>query len=114
MSETLPRFTSILVSVTEGCHVGCAHCGFIGSTRDRETDPDELASWVASACEFGIPKMIFTGGEPFERFEVLRRGVVTAHEKGKFSTLFTSSFGRLRRIPPSPASSGCRAFTNSI
>ena len=87
-----PRFNSILVSVTEACHVGCAHCGFIGSKRDREADEGELASWVREACVYGIPTIIFTGGEAFERFELLRRGVAAATEEGVPSAVFTSSF----------------------
>jgi MoaA/NifB/PqqE/SkfB family radical SAM enzyme len=88
----IPSFSSILVSVTEGCHVGCAHCGFIGSSRDRETDELELEDWVQQACEFGIPSIIFTGGEPFERYEVLRKGVLAAIERDVPSSVFTSSY----------------------
>ncbi len=87
-----PSFTSILVSVTEGCHVGCAHCGFIGSTRDRETEISDLTDWVGQACTYGIPMIIFTGGEPFEKYEVLRKGVLAAFNHGAMSALFTSSF----------------------
>lgn len=88
---TRPRFTSILVSVTEGCHVGCAHCGFIGSTRERETEAGDLREWVSQACAYGVPVIIFTGGEPFERYEVLREGVRAAAAHGVPSSLFTSS-----------------------
>lgn len=87
-----PSFTSILVSVTEGCNVGCAHCGFIGSTRDRETETTELIDWVRQACIYGVPAIIFTGGEPFERYDALRSGVLTATDLGVPSSLFTSSF----------------------
>ncbi|HSR68498.1 MAG TPA: radical SAM protein [Acidobacteriota bacterium] len=92
MIKTLPEFASVLVSVTEGCHVGCAHCGFIGSIRDRETDPEELCRWVTDTCSYGVPNIIFTGGEPFERFEVLRSGVLAATSQGTMSSLFTSSY----------------------
>ncbi|MDP9266867.1 MAG: radical SAM protein [Acidobacteriota bacterium] len=87
-----PTFTSILFSVTEACHVGCSHCGFIGSTRDRDVDANELREWVANACAYGIPKIIFTGGEPFERFEVLRDAVATAAAWSVEIGVFTSSF----------------------
>ena len=83
---------SILVSVTEACHVGCRHCGFIGSTRDREAGAGLLANWVAQACEYGIPLVIFTGGEPFERFEVLERLVATCRAAGTPAASFTSSY----------------------
>jgi len=86
------RFQSILVSVTEGCHVGCHHCGFMGSRRDRETSKEEIAEWVGQICDYGIPTVIFTGGEPFESFDVLREGVCVAHEWKFPSAIFTSSY----------------------
>lgn len=87
-----PQFKSILVSVTEGCHVGCIHCGFLGSTRERETDRHEIEEWVTQACQYGIDTIIFTGGEPFERFEVLRAGIEAAKRQNASSAVFTSSF----------------------
>lgn len=86
------KFKSVLISVTEACHVGCAHCGFIGSVRDRESDPDELACWVTQACAYGAPVVIFTGGEPFERLECLSKGVAAARSHGIPSAVFTSSY----------------------
>lgn len=86
------RLKSILVSVTEACHVGCAHCGFIGSTRDRETEADDLTGWVGQICDYGVPLVIFTGGEPFERFDALEGAVATATGRGTPTASFTSSF----------------------
>ena len=86
------RLDSLLVSVTEACHVGCRQCGFIGSTRDREAEPDEMYAWVRQACDYGVPMMIFTGGEPFERFDVLSGGVAAAAEFGVDIGIFTSSY----------------------
>ncbi|MCY1014430.1 radical SAM protein [Pyxidicoccus sp. MSG2] len=87
----LPRFKSLLVSVTEACNVGCAHCGFIGSKRDREAEPEELADWVGQACDYGVPTIIFTGGEPFMRFAALKQSVARAAERGAGVGCFTSS-----------------------
>src|SRR5882762_2457450 len=87
-----PTFTSLLISVTEACHVGCSHCGFIGSTREREAEPEEMALWISQACSYGIPKMIFTGGEPFERLEVLAGGVRAGLAFGVEIGVFTSSY----------------------
>jgi len=89
--RSLPRFNSLLVSVTEACNVGCAHCGFIGSSRDREAEAEEMAGWVDQACEYGVPTIIFTGGEPFMRFETLEKGVATAAARGARVACFTSS-----------------------
>lgn len=86
------RLKSILVSVTEECHVGCAHCGFIGSKRDRETDANDLVHWVGQICDYGVPLVIFTGGEPFERFDALEASVAVCKHKGAPSASFTSSY----------------------
>jgi hypothetical protein len=86
-----PHFTSLLVCITEACRVGCAHCGLIGSAREREIDAAELRDWVQQACSYGIPSIIFTGGEPFDRPELLRQGVLTASRASVPSAVFTSS-----------------------
>lgn len=86
------RFNSILVSITEVCHVGCAHCGFIGSHRDREAAPLDISQWVKDITSYGISTVIFTGGEPFERLDSLSTGVATAHAAGAKVGVFTSSF----------------------
>jgi organic radical activating enzyme len=93
------RFNSILVSVTEICTVGCRHCGFTGSTRDRQPTADDIGRWVGQACDSGIPEIIFTGGEPFQRFRMLKSGVRAAagHPAKPRICVFTSSFwGRSR------------------
>jgi len=87
-----PRFNSILLSITEGCRVGCAHCGFRGSTRERKTASEDIVDWVGQACRYGVPLLIFTGGEPFERFDVLSVAVAEANAKGVPSAVFTSSY----------------------
>lgn len=86
-------FSSILVSVTEVCTVGCRHCGFHGSTRDREPSPDELKLWITQICDYGIPRIICTGGEPFQRFSLLRAAVQAAasHPARPEVSTFTSS-----------------------
>jgi hypothetical protein len=87
-------YTSILVSVTEVCTVGCSHCGFTGSTRDRQPTAEEITAWTTAACDFGIPRIIFTGGEPFQRFKLLKAGVraVVEHPAAPSASVFTSSF----------------------
>jgi MoaA/NifB/PqqE/SkfB family radical SAM enzyme len=87
-------YTKILVSVTEICTVGCRHCGFIGSIRERQPADEEIAGWVSQACDFGIPTIIFTGGEPFQRFSLLKAGVNAAanHRSQPKIGCFTSSF----------------------
>lgn len=86
------KIHNILINVTERCHVGCRHCGYISSKRDSEMTTDEMDSWVGQVCGYGINKVIFTGGEAFERFEMLTRGVHCASRKGVKSAVFTSAF----------------------
>lgn len=86
------RFDSILIVLTEVCHVGCAHCGYIGSKRDREVEAPELENWIDQMVAYGIPEIIFTGGEAFERYDILASGVRRARECGTRISLFTSSF----------------------
>ncbi|HEU0193921.1 MAG TPA: radical SAM protein [Streptosporangiaceae bacterium] len=87
-------YTNILVSVTEICTVGCSHCGFTGSIRERQPAESEMADWVTQACDWGIPAIIFTGGEPFQRFNLLKAGVraVAEHPAKPKIGCFTSSF----------------------
>jgi MoaA/NifB/PqqE/SkfB family radical SAM enzyme len=87
-------YTKILVSVTEICTVGCRHCGFIGSIRERQPADEQIAAWVTQAADFGIPNIIFTGGEPFQRFSLLKAGVHAAAEHPAKPGIgcFTSSF----------------------
>jgi hypothetical protein len=86
-----PSFTSLLISITDACRVGCAHCGLLGAARDREIDGAELGTWVEQAGIYGIPMVIFTGGEPFDHFEALCLGVRAATRTGLSSGVFTSS-----------------------
>lgn len=86
------RFDSILIVLTEVCHVGCQHCGYIGSKRDREVESWEVERWIEQMVAYGIPEIIFTGGEPFERYETLAAGVRRARECGVRISVFTSSF----------------------
>ncbi|MFL6130181.1 MAG: radical SAM/SPASM domain-containing protein [Mycobacteriales bacterium] len=88
------HFDSVLVSTTEVCTVGCRHCGFTGSSRDREPSATEVEHWVGELCDYGIPRVILTGGEPFQRFPLLRAAVraVAAHPARPRVGVFTSSF----------------------
>lgn len=86
------HFQSILLVLTEACHVGCQHCGYIGSKRDGEVDQDELIQWIKQMTTYGVPEIIFTGGEPFERYGVLAAGVNCANNCCAQSSVFTSSY----------------------
>ena len=78
--------------LTEVCHVGCQHCGYRGSPRDREMTAAEAVDWIDQILGYGVPEIIFTGGEPFERLDLLEPGVRRVDELGARSSVFTSSF----------------------
>ena len=86
------RFDSMLIVLTEECHVGCQHCGYIGSKREREIDSSELESWIEQIIGYGFPEIIFTGGEAFERYELLACGVKRTRDCGARCSVFTSSY----------------------
>src|ERR1044072_5655533 len=85
------RFNAILFNIVEQCNIRCRHCGYADSVRAAVSTDDELCDWVAQAVDYGIPKIIFTGGEPFIRFNLLKRAVQTAYLRGGGSGIFTNS-----------------------
>ncbi len=86
------KFNSVLMVLTEACHVGCQHCGYRGSPRNREMTPVEVVAWIDQILGYGVPEIIFTGGEPFERRDLLEPGVARTREWNARSSVFTSSF----------------------
>lgn len=86
------RFNSVLLVVTERCRVGCEHCGYRGGRRDREMTVDDVPKWVAQIAEYGVPGIIVTGGEPFERMDLVTAAVREAESQEIMSSTFTSSF----------------------
>lgn len=105
------HFDSILIVLTEACHVGCAHCGYIGSKRDREVESPELENWIEQMISYGIPEIIFTGGEAFERYETLAAGVKRARECGAKISVFTSSFWATSREEAKKVLQGLNGLT---
>ncbi|HYP29262.1 MAG TPA: radical SAM protein [Blastocatellia bacterium] len=85
------RFNSILFNIVEQCNIRCRHCGYADSTREKECGDDELIDWVIQAVDYGFPQIIFTGGEPFLRFPLLKRGVEAVYLRGGSSGIFTNA-----------------------
>ena len=82
---------SVLFNITERCTVGCSHCGYIGSRRNREANEKEIGKWVDAICAYPITNIIFTGGEPFEAIGSLEEGVKASLRGGAKTSIFTSS-----------------------
>ncbi|MBL8150294.1 MAG: radical SAM protein [Blastocatellia bacterium] len=85
------RFNAILFNIVEQCNIRCRHCGYADSKRAAVSEEDELIDWAIQAVEYGIPHIIFTGGEPFMQFPLLKRSVEAVHKHGGNSGVFTNS-----------------------
>lgn len=85
------RFNAILFNIVEACNIRCRHCGYADSVRRGEVSHHDLVQWVRQAVEYRIPQIIFTGGEPFMRFELLRAGVEAVADCDGSSGVFTNS-----------------------
>jgi MoaA/NifB/PqqE/SkfB family radical SAM enzyme len=106
-------FQSILVSLTEECHVGCGHCGFVGADRERSMAPGEVQEWVSDCAAYGIPQITFTGGEPFERIDLLSIGVGAAYRSSSCAVAsFTSSFWATSRDEARKVLGGLRGLSH--
>lgn len=90
--RTNPKFGSVLISITETCPVGCAHCGLRGSPRKGEAPEESVLRWERQIFDFGIPRIILTGGEPFLRHPLLCRVIQIAKESQGESAVFTSAY----------------------
>ncbi len=86
------RFNAILFNIVEACNIRCRHCGYANSTRKGLLKGEDLVDWVAQAVEYGIQHVIFSGGEPFTAFDLLKQGVEAVHRSGGESGVFTNSF----------------------
>lgn len=78
--------------MTERCHVGCRHCGFYGAVRNREATLDEIVDWTKQVGDYPIGRIIFTGGEPFERVDALEQAIDAVRSMDRILCSFTSSF----------------------
>jgi organic radical activating enzyme len=86
----MDRFNSILISITEECNVGCSHCGYKGTASRRKATAEELCHWLEEIKSAGINHVLFTGGEPFFTFDLLKAGVKCANELAITTAIFTS------------------------
>ena len=63
----------VVWNVTRSCNLRCLHCY---SRSDEKTHPSELSTnqgsvFIENLAEFGIPVLLFSGGEPLMRKDVL-------------------------------------------
>jgi hypothetical protein len=85
------RFNAILFNIVEQCNIRCRHCGYADSLRDSTVSEIDLINWVTQAVDYGIRHIIFTGGEPFIKFNLLKTGFEAVAQAGGTSGVFTNS-----------------------
>jgi len=84
------KYNAILFNIVEQCNIRCRHCGYSDSPRHGQASEAELVEWVKQAVRYGIPEIIFTGGEPFTRYELLRAAVAAVASVSGRSGVFTN------------------------
>lgn len=72
----LHRKPIVVWNSTKACNLRCIHCYY---TAKAEPDPDELSTREAEAfiddlAQFGVPVLLFSGGEPLMRRDLYRLG----------------------------------------
>lgn len=84
--------TSVSIELTYGCNEMCVHCYNPNSSREncvvKKVADDELAtedyfSVLDQLAEMGVPKVLFTGGDPFVKKDFIR--ILQYAHKKKFA-----------------------------
>jgi len=76
----LPRYPAAMVNITNRCNLRCRHCFvYREGNPNRPAEEMETATMVKKLAELqqrhGIMAMLWMGGEPLLRPDVLREGV---------------------------------------
>jgi radical SAM protein with 4Fe4S-binding SPASM domain len=91
MAANLSRKPIVIWNSTKACNLRCIHCYY---TARAEPDPDELTTSEARAfiddlADFGVPVLLFSGGEPLVREDLFELGVY-AVERGLRTVISTN------------------------
>jgi Fe-coproporphyrin III synthase len=62
----------VVWNVTSRCNLKCMHCYAATQGEPKELDTDAALSFIDDVAAFGSPVLLFSGGEPFVRPDVLR------------------------------------------
>lgn len=76
LQSSLDRKPIVVWNSTRACNLACVHCYYTART---ERDPDELSTTEAQAmidalAQFGVPVLLFSGGEPLLRPDLYELG----------------------------------------
>jgi len=83
------------LSITYLCNCRCKHCSvsnyFLDAKADGELTTDELGRIMTEACQMGLPKVDFFGGEPLIRKDIVEL-VRRATALGLYSSVTTNGW----------------------
>jgi radical SAM protein with 4Fe4S-binding SPASM domain len=81
----------VVWNCTRQCNLSCIHC-YASSDNSRsedEMDTKEAKAFISDLAEFGVPVILFSGGEPMLRKDLLQMAAL-AHEYGIITGLSTN------------------------
>lgn len=71
-SETAHRRPVVVWNITRRCNLHCIHCyAGAGESDPGELSPDEARKVIADLAAYGVPVVLFSGGEPLLREDLL-------------------------------------------
>jgi len=83
----------VVWNVTSRCNLACTHCyASVGQNCDDELDTQEALAVIDDLAAFGAPVVLFSGGEPFVRPDIL---ALSRHAVAKKLRVVFSSNGTL-------------------
>ncbi|MET1123895.1 MAG: radical SAM protein [Archaeoglobaceae archaeon] len=94
--EGLKKFVAagkpvVVWNVTRSCNLNCVHC-YASTTRDFELSRDDCLRMIDELANFGVPLILFSGGEPLLRDDVFE---IAAYAKRKGIKCVLSTNGTL-------------------
>jgi len=60
----------VVWNVTPACNLACSHCYAAHSGKQRVLDTSEAKRVIDGLAEYGVPVLLFSGGEPFARPDI--------------------------------------------
>jgi 12,18-didecarboxysiroheme deacetylase len=66
----------VVWNVTRACNLKCLHCyaHAVGRSEEKELTTEQALSMIDDLAEFGVPVILFSGGEPLVRRDIVRLG----------------------------------------
>ncbi|MDP9178831.1 MAG: radical SAM protein, partial [Gemmatimonadota bacterium] len=88
-----PVARNIAVMVTRRCNMTCAHCSVESGPAIRSQPAEhELEELITEAADAGVRAIVFTGGEPMLREDLVLRLMSLARKCGLATTVTTNGF----------------------